>query len=557
MIEQDGIRARSGAWVRSKAEENDLRRYARTLSEHRWLILLTTLIAMVAAILYVETAKPVYQAEADVLVSAVSTTNDSVLNGLSLVTASSDPSRDVQTAAHVIVTNAVAQATLTKLALPGTPQQLLKRISVQPVAQSDIVALTAQAETATAAAALANAFAQEAITQRRLQFGVLLDAEITQLKVQLGHTPPPTAQTAAEQSRLAQLETLRSIPLPDMRVSTPAVAPSSRTSPRVKLSVGAGVIGGLVLGLVAAFALEVFDPRLRREDQLRDLFRLPVLTRVPREGGTRGLGHTLNRLPIIGRLVQRRRARNARPRLPEGLSPASLEAYRTLRARLLASRPDHRRTSRSILVTSASPSEGKTTSAINLAVSLAWSGASVILIEADLRRPSVGRALGLTARHDVSSVLVREVDVASALIESPTYGPNLRFLLAHDANEPNVLVGDGLFLPTAAAMLDEACSLADYVVVDSPPLAEVIDALAIARQVDDVLLVVRLNQTNLPRLAGLGELLARTNIEPAGIALIGTEPANGLNDVYGYLGSTSPPLPGSSHPLTRPQAVER
>jgi len=542
--------------VRSKAEENDLRRYVRTLSERRWLILLTTLIAMVAAIIYVETAKPVYQAETDVLVSPVNETNGSVLNGLSLVTSSSDPSRDIETAARLIVTNDVAQETLTKLSLPGTPQQLLKRVSVQPLAQSDIVALTAQAETAKGAADLANAVAQEAITRRRLQFGVLLDAEISQLKLQLGRTPPPTPQTAAEQSRLAQLETLRSVPLPDMRVSTPAVAPSSRTSPRVTLSVAAGVIAGLVLGLAAAFALEIFDPRLRREDQLRDLFRLPVLTRVPREGGTRGVARMVDRLPVIGRLVQRRRARNARPRLPEGLSPASLEAYRTLRARLLASRPD-RRTSRSILVTSASPSEGKTTSAINLAVSLAWSGASVILIEADLRRPSVGRALGLTARHDVSSVLVQEVDVASALIESPTYGPNLRFLLAHDANEPNVLVGDGLFLPTAAAMLDEACSLADYVVVDSPPLAEVIDALAIARQVDDVLLVVRLNQTNLPRLAGLGELLARTNIEPAGIALIGTEPANGLNDVYGYVGSSSPPPPGSAQPLARPRADVR
>lgn len=556
MIEQDGIRSRGGAWVRSKTEESDLRRYVTTLRERRWLILLITLITLVAALIYVETAKPVYQAETDILVSPVDTTNSSVLNGLSLVTASSDPTRDIQTAASLILTNDITQAVKARLALPDTPQQLRNKISVQPLAQSDIVALTAQAETPAAAATLANTFGQEAILRRRLQFGVLLDAEITQLKLQLGRTPPPTPQTAAEQSRLAQLETLRSIPLPDMRVATPAVPPSSRTSPRITLSLAAGAIAGLVLGLIAAFAFEVFDPRLRREDQLRHLFRLPVLARVPREGSSRGLGRAVDRLPVVGRLLQRRNLRKARPRLPEGLSPASLEAYRTLRARLLASRPDQRST-RSILVTSASPSEGKTTSAINLAVSLAWSGASVILIEADLRRPSVGRALGLTSRHDVSSVLVQEVDVASALVESPTYGPNLRFLLAHDANEPNVLVGDGLFLPTAAAMLDEASSLADYVVVDSPPLAEVIDALAIARQVDDVLLVARLNQTNLPRLAGLGELLARTNIEPVGIALIGTEPTSGANDVYGYVGSSSPPPPGSSRPLTRPRADVR
>jgi Mrp family chromosome partitioning ATPase len=98
-------------------------------------------------------------------------------------------------------------------------------------------------------------------------------------------------------------------------------------------------------------------------------------------------------------------------------------------------------------------------------------------------------------------------------------------------------------------LLSEALQLADFVIVDAPPLAEVIDALELAALVDDVLVVVRLGQTRVPRLLRLGELLARSNIKPAGIAVIGVEPPKAFG-AYGYGYAAHTPRAQAERPRT-------
>jgi capsular exopolysaccharide synthesis family protein len=176
-----------------------------------------------------------------------------------------------------------------------------------------------------------------------------------------------------------------------------------------------------------------------------------------------------------------------------------------------------------VLVTSPSPSEGKSTTAINLASSLALAGNSVILIEADLRRPSIGDALEVSAEHGTGSVLLGMANFRDSLVETKAYGRYLRLLLADKSGAASGFMADQLFLPAAENLVEEAKQLADYVIVDSPPLSEVIDALPLAQQVDEVLVVVRLGRTQLTKLQNLGELLARHDIEPVGFAVVGVQ----------------------------------
>lgn len=506
MTDKSGARPRD-AWLHPEIEQNDVRRYVATLRQRAWLIGLSVILTTLVAIIYVETATPVYTGQAQLLVTPISGTNADTVAGLGLLAASSDPTQDIETAASLVPSLSAAQAVKQQLKLSDSAQSILKRVSVQPLSQSDILAVTATAPTARQAAGLANAFAQAALAQRTASFQKLINNKIATLSAQLGKTPTnATSQSATGlQQQLAALQAFRAGPLPDMSISQTAAPPLGRTSPRVALSLAAAILAGLVLGILGAFALEVFDTTLRREEQLRRLFRLPVLAKVPLERGSR---------------------RSAgRPRLPESMSPPALEAYRTLRAMLLAS-GDLSRPARSILVTSASPREGKTTTAMNLAVSFAASGSTTILIEADMRRPTIGDSVGIRAPYGLADVLVGSVPLRQALVSSPRYA-NLRFLLGRSDVHGATVNADVLLLPTVSTLLDDAEREAVHVVIDSPPLAAVIDALELAADADLVLLVARLGHTNLGRLATLGTLLSRAKVVPAGIALIGAPSAAG------------------------------
>ncbi len=173
-----------------------------------------------------------------------------------------------------------------------------------------------------------------------------------------------------------------------------------------------------------------------------------------------------------------------------------------------------------ILVTGSSPSEGKTTTAVNLATSLALSGNRVILIESDLRRPALSRVIGAKPEHGgVVSVLIENTTLAESLVPSATYGPNLRLLLS---DYEGGWIAELFSIPTAERMIQDARQMADFVIVDSAPLNEVVDALPLAAQADEVLIVVRLGTTRLDKLSQLAELLAENGVRPVGFAVIGT-----------------------------------
>ena len=194
------------------------------------------------------------------------------------------------------------------------------------------------------------------------------------------------------------------------------------------------------------------------------------------------------------------------------------EAYRTLRSTVQARALNDR--TKVILITGPSPAEGKTSTAVGLAVSLALAGSRVTLIESDLRRPTLGDVLETTPKNGgVVSVLVENTRLEDALTTTPLFGPNLEVLLA---DYEGGWITELFSLPAANQLIEDARELSDYVIVDSPPLNEVVDALPLARKADEVLIVVRLGQSRLDKINQLGELLAENEIRPAGFAVVGT-----------------------------------
>jgi capsular exopolysaccharide synthesis family protein len=485
-----------GDWLRPRTDTQGAVRYLDTIRERWPLIAGITLLAVLVAFVYVATAPKRYRAEADILVTPISG-NETADAGLGLITASNDPTQTVSTAARLISTTTVAQLAMAQLRLSGSPHTLLQDVSVEPIAQSSLVAVQAERGSATEAARLANVFAKSAIELATITLHTTINAQLPSLERQVQSLPEAERTgpgTLGE--RIATLRSLKSAGDPTLRVASAATAPVSPASPQKKLALVAGLLGGLIVGLGAAFASPALDPRLRREEQLRELFRLPILTHVPRvDGGP-----------------------NA-PLPPSRLTPAAAEAYRTLRATVAATVGEGHR---SVLITSSSEGEGKSTTALNYAVSLAMANRRVILIEGDLRRPALGRVLGLgPVTSGVGAVLINQISMEDAILTSDLY-ENLGFLLVE---RTAVSLVDRLSLPTARELVGEAKSLADYVVIDSPPLTEISDALPLAQEVDAVLIVARMGTSRLNRLASLGEILEQGGVTPAGVVVLGRERA--------------------------------
>lgn len=481
----------------SRFQPPSIKRYLRTVIEHAWLVALCVVVCVAGTAVYVARAPRKYAATSDMLVSPIPA-GTTTLVGLPVLFSSGDPTRDVLTASSLITTPEVAAEVVRSLGLHESPGAVLADVTVTPVGQSNLVAVQASAPSAAQAVRIANAVPQAVITTRAAALHEAIAAILPSLQAQAARLPRALrGQPGTVTDQLDQLETLATQPDPTLTLAAPAVPPTSPYTPRVKLSILAGLFGGLILGICAAFAYQALDPRLQREEELRDLFRMPILAEIPRE-----------------RTVRARR----RPMLPTELSFGALEGYRTLRTTLVAragGRP------RAYLMTGSSPAEGKTTSAIGLAASLAQGGSRVILIEADLRRPTIGNALELPVRYGTEDVITGHAELSDALTIAKFDGWPLHVLAV---GQPGTALADRLSPSVSKQLVEQALEIADYVVIDSPPITDVSDALPLAAIADEVLVVARLGVSKLSKLARLQDMLSNQGIYPSGFVLVGEGP---------------------------------
>jgi polysaccharide biosynthesis transport protein len=496
------------SWLAPQGPREGLSRYVEVVRSRARLIITCVVVVTLVAAAYASLASPRYKAESRVLVTPISGQNNFV--GLGLITDTGNPGGAIATAASLVNTPEVGALVAARTGA-GDPRSALKGVSAVPVAQSNVVAITAEASSAVRAAAVANAVAFATVQARTETLHRVLDGIIPTLRAQV-RALPASERTGVGTlgERLATLESLRASPDPTLTVASQAQRPSSPSWPRKKLTVIVGALVGLVLGLAAAFALEGLDPRVRNEEALRRIFRLPVLARVPRE----------------------RRFPRTLPMRPSELSLAAQESYRMLRV-ALGIRGENAGP-HSIMVTGSTASEGKSTVALNLAATLAFAGQRVILIEADLRRPSVARALDLASKpgkRGTAGVLMGEISLADAIVPVGGLSENLWALLVEQSAP---FLADGL-LAASELLVDQAVEIADCVIFDAPPVTEVSDALPLTEHVDSVLIVARLGHSRTDQLVKLGEVLIRLNVRPSGLVIVSDDPSQGR----GYYASSS------------------
>jgi Mrp family chromosome partitioning ATPase/capsular polysaccharide biosynthesis protein len=462
--------------------------FVPAIRAHRLLVLAVVAVALVGSVVGLIFRSPSYAASASVLVTPLPR-SDSSLQGLPELRASSDPAQTVDTVAQLVRTNQAATATAKTLGGGWTMQKVLDRVKVAPRGQTNVLEVRATADGARFSARLANTFARTSLAQRDQRLRALAVAAIARTEATLKGLPDPRSDEAqAQLQRLAALQRVRDDGDPTLQLIQPAAVPRSAGGLPPAAVIALTALAGLVIAIAAAALMELLGPgRIETDEELQELYPLPVLARLPA-------------------LSRRRR----RPEAPE-----LREALRTLQVQLEMDDGRHR----AIMLTSASTGDGKTTTAIAFALELAASGRQVILVDLDLRKPDLARRLGVQPQHGIQDLVAGRGALADMLVDVPTGSVGSLQLLA-PAGE-TTLPGLEAVVRELPGIVDGATALADYVVLDTPPAGEVSDALAFARAVEDVLIVTRLGQTRRPAFESMREQLDHVGLQPAGLLVIG------------------------------------
>jgi len=312
----------------------------------------------------------------------------------------------------------------------------------------------------------------------------------------------------------------------NIRVVDPAMIPSTPARPAKARNVMLAFLVGLVGGIGLALLREYLDNTVKTPDDIETLARLPSLAVVPQFAGSNGTDKKQRLLQGFAANGHEKRIELVAQHLPKSQMS---EAFRALRTSILLSQADH--PPQVILVTSALPREGKTTAAANLAVTLAQLGDRTVLVDADLRKPGVGRLLNLGSGKyaGLSSYLAGVSSLDLVTVPHPAI-PNLAAIPTGPL-PPNP--ADLLSSHKLADAITELRTKYKFIVIDSPPVMAATDAVILSVQTDGVLLVVRSGETPKEAFTRTRDLLNSVKCRILGVVLNAVD-SNAPDYYYSY-----------------------
>lgn len=511
---------------------DDIRRYTALLFRWFWLLILASVLAAVTAFIVSKRTTPVYQASTTLLINEAPATRGADYS--SILTSE----RLARTYTEMLVKKPVLQAVIDEMILDMDTTQLARLIQVELVRDTQLIVVKVQNTDPQLAANIANTLiskfaeqTQQIQASRYASSKVNLEAQLKRIDEQIQATSDQlekikdSTENGSERTRLetalaqyrqtyaSLLQSFEQVRVAEAGSTSNVVQieesspPNRPIRPRTLFNtVLAGVVG-LILAVLVIFLIETLDDTVKSPDDITRLLNLPVLGLVVRH-------ETSDNHPIT---------------ISQPRSPVS-ESFRSLRTNLQFASVD--KPLKVILVTSPSPSEGKTTISANLGIVMAQSGKRVVMVDADMRRPRLHKMLGLPNRKGLSSLFVQpKVNLDGTLQKTATDG--LLALPAGDVppNPAELLGSEKLF-----DILNQIGNESDLTIIDSPPVMAVTDSAVLAHRVDGVLLVLKPGTTKLAAARQAVDQLRRVGANPLGVVLNVVDFSRSRYTYYHYKG---------------------
>ncbi|MBW3081182.1 polysaccharide biosynthesis tyrosine autokinase [Bifidobacterium sp. 79T10] len=445
--------------------------------KHLVTAVITLVVVVTAVAVYTFTRTPQYTATSELLATyRTSATGDNGAAGNELNSGASYLTSQIQTYPQLVKTESVLQPVIDDLGLNITVTDLAKTVTASNPADTMLVDISVDNNNPKMASNIANAVANS------------LKKQVT--------------------STLYSDEGDKIISPVNLTIVQQAYAPVTPASPNVKLYLIAGLAGGLLLGVVVALIKDLMDTRVREDLDVTSIVDAPVLGTM-----TRSDSYDDKTPVVIGH-------------------PASREAeeVRRLRTNIAFVLPDEDRAN-VIVVTSAGPSEGKTTMSVNLATSFAENGSKVLLIDADVRNPAVSKKLGIEGTVGLTHLITNQVSSQEAI--QRYWKPNFHVLPAGKQNlNPSILLNS----QAMKALITQVAGAYDYVIIDTAPMQVANDAAVFAKDGPELLLVAGVGVTEKKRLKQSEQELETLNIKVTGVAMNYVEPEKPQKNGYYYYG---------------------